>query len=60
MYSLDLKEMNFKYAVLEQSPGRPSYYPSDLLKLYLCGYYNGIMSSRKLENESHRNIEVMG
>ena len=57
--SLDLKEMNFKYAVLEQGPGRPSYDPSDLLKLYLWGYYNGIRSSRKLENESHRNMEVM-
>ena len=57
--SIDLKEMNFKYAVLEQGPGRPSYDPSDLLKLYLWGYYNGIRSSRKLENESHRNMEVM-
>ena len=57
--SLDLRKMNFKYAVLEQGPGRPSYDPSDLLKLYLWGYYNGIRSSRKLENESHRNIEVM-
>ena len=57
--SLDLKEMNFRYAVLEEGPGRPPYYPSDLLKLYLWGYYNGIRSSRKLENESHRNMEVM-
>ena len=57
--SIDLKEMNFKYAVLEQRLDRLSYDPSDLLKLYLWGYYNGIRSSRKLENESHRNIEVM-
>ena len=57
--SIDLEEMNFRHAVLEQGPGRPSYNPSDLLKLYLWGYYNGIRSSRKLENESHRNIEVM-
>ena len=57
--SLDLKEMNFKHAVLEQGPGRPSYDPSDSLKLYLWGYYNIIRSSRKLENESRRNIEVM-
>ena len=57
--SLNLKEMNFRYAVLEEGPGRPPYYPSDLLKLYLWGYYNGIRSSRKLENESHRNMEVM-
>ncbi len=57
--SLDMKEMGFKYAVLEEGPGRPSYNPSDLLKLYLWGYYNGIRSSRKLENECYRNIEVM-
>ncbi len=57
--SLDLSEMDFRYVVLDQGPGRPSYDPSDLLKLYLWGYYNGIRSSRKLENESHRNIEVM-
>ena len=36
--SLDLKEMNFKYAVLAQGLGRPSYDPSDLLKLYIWGY----------------------
>ena len=57
--SLDLKEMNFRYAVLEDGPGRPSYDPSDMLKLYLWGYYNGIRSSRKRENESHCNMEVM-
>ena len=57
--SLDLKEMNFRYAVLEEGPGRPSYDPSDMLKLYLWGYYNGIRSSRKLENECYRNMEVM-
>ena len=57
--SLDLKEINFRYAVLEEGPGRPSYDPSDMLKLYLWGYYNGIRSSRKLETESYRNMEVM-
>ena len=57
--SLNLKEMNFRYATLEQGPGRPSYDPSDMLKLYLWGYYNGIRSSRKLENECYRNMEVM-
>ena len=39
--------------------GRKSYDPSDLLKLYLYGYYNGIRSSRKLERECGRNIELM-
>lgn len=57
--SLDLREMGFRFAVLEEGPGRPSYNPSDLLKLYLWGYYNGIRSSRKLENECYRNMEVM-
>ncbi len=57
--SLDLREMNFRYATLEQGPGRPSHDPSDLLKLYLWGYYNGIRSSRNLENECYRNTEVM-
>ena len=57
--SLDLKDMNFRHAVLEQGSGRPSYDPSDLPKLYLCGYYNGISSSRKLKNESRRNMEMM-
>ena len=36
--SLDLSEMDFRYVVLDQGPGRPSYDPSDLLKLYLWGY----------------------
>ena len=57
--SLDLKDMGFRYAVLKEGPGAPSYDPSDLLKLYLWGYYNGIRSSRKLENECYRNLEVM-
>ena len=39
--------------------GRPPYDPADLLKLYLYGYLNQIRSSRKLERESHRNIEVL-
>ena len=39
--------------------GRPSYDPSDLLKLYVYGYLNQVRSSRKLERECHRNVEVM-
>ena len=38
--------------------GRPCYRPEDLLKLYLYGYYNRIRSSRMLERECSRNIEV--
>ncbi len=41
------------------SGGRPAYHPKDLLKLYLYGYMNSIRSSRKLEKETKRNIEVM-
>lgn len=55
---LDLKALGFSRveAALE---GRPSYQPGDLLKLYLFGYLNRIRSSRGLERESQRNVEVM-
>ncbi len=39
--------------------GRPGYDPGDLLKLYIYGYVNGVCSSRKLERETQRNVEVM-
>ena len=39
--------------------GRPGYAPGDLLKLWLWGYVNGVMSSRKLERECGRNLEVL-
>ena len=39
--------------------GRPAYQPGDLLKLYIYGYLQGIRSSRKLETESKRNVELM-
>jgi transposase len=39
--------------------GRPSYHPSVLLKLYICGYLNRVQSSRRLEREAGRNVEVM-
>jgi transposase len=42
-----------------QNIGRKAYHPSTLLKLYIYGYLNGIASSRKLEKECHRNIELM-
>jgi transposase len=56
--SLNLEKLGFKHA-LPTELGRPSYDPSDLLKLYVYGYLNQIRSSRKLERECHRNIEVM-
>lgn len=55
---LDMKELSFKRAK-PASTGRPPYNPKDLLKLYIYGYMNGIRSSRKLEKETHRNLEVM-
>ena len=55
--SLDLVELEFKYSV-EAETGRPPYNPADMLKLYIYGYLNSIRSSRKLEQETHRNIEV--
>lgn len=55
---LDLKELGFDKAVLKGN-GRPPYDPADLLKLYLYGYFLSIRSSRRLEAECQRNIEVM-
>ena len=39
--------------------GRPGYDPADLLKLYIYGYLNRVRSSRRLEVETHRNLEVI-
>jgi transposase len=56
--SLNLEKLGFKHSVPTEV-GRPSYDPGDLLKLYVYGYLNQIRSSRKLERECQRNIEVM-
>src|SRR4051794_148195 len=45
--------------VTAKRTGRPGYAPTDLLKLYIYGYLNRIRSSRRLEAETHRNIEVI-
>jgi transposase len=45
--------------VQPKATGRPGYDPADLLKLYIYGYLNRIRSSRRLETETHRNIEVI-
>ncbi|VVQ15210.1 IS1182 family transposase ISPsy6 [Pseudomonas fluorescens] len=55
---LDLVQLGFDKA-LPKSTGRPSYDPADQLKLYLYGYFQRIRSSRRLEAECQRNIEVM-
>lgn len=56
--SLDLEVLEFKHAI-PLKIGRKPYDPKHLLKLYIYGYFNGIRSSRKLEKECKRNIEVM-
>lgn len=55
---LDITKMGFSKAQAQRM-GRPPYDPADLLKLYVCGYLNGARSSRALERECHRNVEVM-
>src|SRR5437763_4195826 len=55
---LDLAELGFS-GVDPEVTGRPSYHPSVLLKLYIYGYLNRVQSSRRLERESGRNVEVM-
>ncbi|MHC8303686.1 IS1182 family transposase [Pseudomonas sp. PB3P13] len=55
---LDLEQLGFDKAA-PKATGRPSYHPGDLLKLYLYGYFQQIRSSRRLEAECQRNVEVM-
>src|SRR6202049_4614952 len=53
---LDLVAAGFA-RVAPKVTGRPGYAPTDLLKLYIYGYLNRVRSSRRLEAETHRNIE---
>ena len=55
---LDLFDLGFARVVPERT-GRPPYHPSVLLKLYIYGYLNRVQSSRRLEREAGRNVEVM-
>jgi len=55
---LDLRGLGFP-GVDPEATGRPSYHPAVLLKLYIYGYLNRIQSSRRLERETQRNIELM-
>src|SRR5437016_6257365 len=55
---LDLKALGFERATAAQT-GRPGYHPATLLKIYVYGYLNRIASSRRLERESQRNVELM-
>jgi len=55
---LDLKQLGFDRAK-PSATGRPGYQPATLLKIYVYGYLNRIQSSRRLERESHRNVELI-
>jgi transposase len=55
---LDLAALGFA-RVVPEATGRPGYAPGDLLKLYVYGYLNRVRSSRRLEAETHRNLEVI-
>ncbi|HEX8477684.1 MAG TPA: IS1182 family transposase, partial [Telluria sp.] len=55
---LDLASLGFE-SVQPAATGRPAYHPSVLLKLYIYGYLNRIQSSRRLEREAQRNVELM-
>jgi transposase len=55
---LDLGALGFA-GVVPEATGRPAYHPATLLKIYLYGYLNRIQSSRRLERETQRNIELM-
>ena len=57
--TLDLQDLGFKHSQPVISPGQPPYNPIAFLKLYLYGYMQSIRSSRKLERETYRNLEVM-
>jgi len=56
--ALDLKELGFG-GVEPAATGRPAFHPSVLLKLYIYGYLNRVQSSRRLEREAGRNLEVL-
>jgi len=56
--ALDLHGMGFERVIAKET-GRPSYHPAVLLKLYIYGYLNRVQSSRRLEREACRNVEVM-
>lgn len=56
--SMDIPSLGFTYSETKET-GRKPYNPEDMFKLYAYSYYNGIRSSRKIERECSRNIEVM-
>ena len=59
LFAESINLADFKFVVKTATEGRPAYNPKDLLKLFVYGYLNSIRSSRTLEKECHRNIELM-
>lgn len=55
---LDLGQLGFE-GIEPAATGRPAYHPAILLKIYIYGYLNRIQSSRRLEKEAQRNVELM-
>jgi transposase len=56
--ALDLKALEFA-GMTPAETGRPAYHPATMLKIYLYGYLNRVQSSRRLEREAQRNVELM-
>jgi hypothetical protein len=56
--TLNLSDLGFE-GVHPEATGRPSYHPSTLLRIYIYGYLNHIQSSRRLERETRRNLELL-
>ncbi|NJD04570.1 MAG: transposase [Ruminiclostridium sp.] len=55
---MDIQSMGFTYSETKET-GRKPYNPSDMFRLYAYSYFNGIRSSRKIERECYRNIELL-
>ena len=55
---LDLPALGFE-GVVPETTGRPAYHPATMLKIYVYGYINQVQSSRRLERETARNVEMM-
>ena len=55
---LDLRALGFE-GVVPETTGRPAYHPATMLKIYVYGYIHQIQSSRRLERETARNVEMM-
>ena len=60
LFAESINLADFKFVIKTTKEGRPAYHPKDLLKLFVYGYLNHIRSSRQLEKECQRNIELCG